>query len=253
MMRIGALLLVLTAAIGACEGSANDADSESGNSAGDSGADAGTGGSSTVTAGAGGGAGETGTTDLGGGGVRSSDDADAGEGGSSSGAGSQGDAGESATCDDFVACGGDPTGTWTWVGTCQDGDMPLAACPEATFRGALAITGTITIGASWTREYDEAGETEIRVPRSCYENQTCAQIYPTPRETETLSESDGVCIVTETASAGHHEYTDPITIGETSFVDQVDREVEFCQQGDELRLKALDDNPFAFVHAFKRQ
>jgi hypothetical protein len=166
-----------------------------------------------------------------------------------------GGAAAATACDGgFDACEGDPRGEWTWVGTCQDGIMSIVTCPEATFVGEVTLDLPISITSStFTRNTGGDVDTEIRTPRSCYEDRECSVIYPTTRETETVTEEDGWCVITEKGKSVANERVSDIVIGASSFTDEAGRKTEFCVQGDLLQLKeANEDNPFAFVYTFKR-
>lgn len=71
----------------------------------------------------------------------------------------------------FAACGGDPSGTWTWSDACVDvtSNPYGATCPGASFVLTLDITGTLALDPAKTFALDTTTSlsTEIIIPKSC--------------------------------------------------------------------------------------
>jgi len=77
----------------------------------------------------------------------------------------------------FTPCGGDPTGTWTYVTECN----PLGAsaiCPQATSNISVNLSGTYTFNADKTFSINAtAADTgTLTIPASCLNNIPCSEL-----------------------------------------------------------------------------
>jgi hypothetical protein len=173
---------------------------------------------------------------------------------------------DAGSCENFVACGGDVTGTWNLVGACVDTgvDNTGGECPEQTIDAQIDITGDIIIAAdgTFTSELTTSGTVSFSLPASCLEafagspDFTCdslgdegdAETQPTvctgdPADTGcTCSQEQAI----ETDQGTGTWETDGNTFSTTDD-DSTEPEVwEYCVKGNTVTLhQDTDDNGFS--------
>lgn len=164
--------------------------------------------------------------------------------------------GGAAYCAPFEACGGDPVGSWDFVGACFLPET-LEACPDITVEGEGTVAGTLVLSES-SRAVDATTSYEVRlqIPMSCIANTTCAQAYAgfgaNVGAVVDATEEGEVCTIEITQPAHRGQVSTGITLEETQFVDEDSDETAFCREGDQLRLRELDNNPFGVVYTLRR-
>jgi hypothetical protein len=159
---------------------------------------------------------------------------------------------DSVECPAFSACGGDPTGDWTFVDTCVDDaeiDFDIEGCPEATarFQDDIAISGTLSLGedGSYAVEQSLTGTLVLSFPLSCLEGEadSCDQVGEI-LEVECTASGD-VCECEDSAdfdseASGTYE-TDGSSITFTTSGGEPSDPGEFCVDGDRLELRSPEN------------
>jgi len=186
-----------------------------------------------------------------------SDDASTNEAGAGAGAGAGGAPSGDSQCTPFEACGGDPTGEWDFQGLCFLPD-PLPNCPELQVTGSGTAAGTYSVSSQQTSAEVAVSTTfEVTLPVACLDGTSCADAFAnfgssTGAIVEATLDGDR-CIVNITQPSYENTKVRAITIGDAKLVDDVNRETAFCRDGDRLRIKDLDDNPFGVVYTLTRR
>lgn len=152
-----------------------------------------------------------------------------------------------AGCEAFVACGGDPSGTWTYEDICIEDPFPAVrdACAGATVEDPSGTaSGRVTLAAgAVVREAHVTLSGTIVIPASCavvgcsniqaalsstYESASCTGgptgCRCTVSDEIDILESDTYTVDGSTLHAGGRSY-------------------EFCVDGGALRYRELDDPP----------
>jgi hypothetical protein len=156
----------------------------------------------------------------------------------------------------FDACGGDPTGDWTFgtgsycIDPYQDED-----CPEATLETNLATSGSLVLASdgTFTMQLTATGELVFHLPLRCIDGATCSD-GDTP-ELDLYCEEDGaddcrcVSIIDSQRTADGNWQTEGDVIG---LIDDSDQEVEvageYCTRGDELVIRSQESTePYTWI------
>ncbi len=157
-----------------------------------------------------------------------------------------GGSGDDVDCS-FVACGGDPVGTWSIDGACIDTssleDSVREFCPTASVSVGMSMAGTITFDSDNTYSVESTlSQTGvITLPSECLAGQqvtSCAQLNdngiactgdPSSQCRCTISNSE------ENMESGNWSVDGNIlTVGEP---------LEFCQDGDVMKARAIQQDP----------
>jgi len=148
---------------------------------------------------------------------------------------------------DFVACGGDPQGSWDVVGLCDPGiDVSSLPCSDVTYKvTADRSSGIVNLNADGTydREYDVDMDYELTVPEACLMGYfTCSALVDLSSGllntcTETSDGCDCTGNYTEQDSA-QGTWTVNGSVIETDGADQFD----FCIDGTDADTVDQDGN-----------
>jgi hypothetical protein len=149
--------------------------------------------------------------------------------------------GDDLDCSEFVACGGDPTGTWSFDGVC-DFELPLDVCPEATVNSLVNdLSGTLELASdqAYSLEVSFVQQVNVSFPPACAGegSDSCAD-YQQPGLT--CSGDPAVSCVCEgqistPANAKSGTWTvrgNLLSLSEGKSTD----ELEFCVSGSQLRI-----------------
>lgn len=149
-----------------------------------------------------------------------------------------GDAQVDGGCDTFAACGGDPTGSWTYTAGCLTlHNPPSLPCSSATFVLTIDVGGSLDLGGDGTFSIAQTTRTTstLTVPRACVGAPDC-----------TFLGDDAVASGDNCVSTDVSDDTDDVAGTWTSAGSALtltaggqDGVMDFCVQGDTLMLQAL--------------
>lgn len=148
-------------------------------------------------------------------------------------------------CGAYTACGGDPTGTWTYTAGCAtvgNADPFQGKCPGASLSLTIDLVGTVTFGAgNFAAKSTVTTSSTLDVPKTCVGNDCTAfgKDYPDMKD-------DGVnCVGTSApetsssdASGTYVVAGDKMTLT-NSQAGAKPSEAEFCVKGNELTVHVL--------------
>lgn len=155
-------------------------------------------------------------------------------------------------CSQYEACGGDPTGEWTFVDACFDDnfDPEVESCPTATASVMnVAVTGSVTVDTDMTYAIDftTTGDVVLSLPESCLNGLTCAQVSDAA-QVDCTDNDDGGCdcqdMIEETTQETGTWEVDGTTLSTTTGGET--DEATFCVDGDVMKLRPQDqEGPMA--------
>lgn len=150
------------------------------------------------------------------------------------------------TCPAYTACGGDPTGTWSYTAGCAtvgNADPFKGQCPGASFSLTIDLVGTVTFGGgNYTAKSTATTSSSVLAPKSCVGND-CAKAlgsqFPNAKD-------DGVnCVGTSApqTSSGDGTGTYVVAGNKMTLTDSkagaTPTDAEFCVKGNELSVHVL--------------
>jgi hypothetical protein len=175
-----------------------------------------------------------------------------------------GSTGDGASCEDFSACGGDPTGSWALSEACIsfEGENPFESiCEGATFEVDFAADGTVTMNANGTYESSTGGDvtTIISMPEDCLESfqlSSCEELEMVFEGGDCTTGADGCrCETTEPGETetdtGTWE-TSGSTLSLTSDDDGETDTNDYCVSGNTFQI-AFEDEDVSGVWAATRR
>jgi hypothetical protein len=132
---------------------------------------------------------------------------------------------------------------------------PLPGCPELVVTGTGTAEGTYEVSATQTTvNGSQSAEFAVQIPKSCLDDTPCDRAFAgfgvATGAQVVATETTDSCVIAVTEPVFENSVKRSTEIDGLTMTDEAGRQTEFCQVGSQLRIQALDDNPFGVgVHA----
>jgi hypothetical protein len=134
---------------------------------------------------------------------------------------------------------------------------PLPGCPELVVTGTGTAEGTYEVSATQTTvNGSQSAEFTVQIPKSCLDDTPCDRAFAgfgvATGAQVVATETTDSCVIAVTEPVFENSVKRSTEIDGLTMTDEAGRQTEFCQVGSQLRIQALDDNPFGVVYTLKR-
>ena len=151
-------------------------------------------------------------------------------------------------CTGFTACGGDPTGTWTVTGFCDNdvGGQEFEECPAATVDLDFTQTGTVTLNSDSSYQFsiNTDGVGTLTIPGSCLTGITECSIFDDDELLCTGDPASACTCQSEINEVDMDTGTWAVSGTTITLTDQSEQsdDLEFCVDGNTLTVRDAEDD-----------
>ena len=158
----------------------------------------------------------------------------------------------------FTACGGDPTGTWSYTDACMTPpstyDPTNGMCPTASSTFTLMQTGTLTLDAAgnYTQISMQNGVEHITVPKTCFPGYPCSALTMLFQTATNVQDTGTNCTCDKPVKPATMMGSGTYTVSGTQLTPSSSTPLDFCVSGTTLSLRDVEKG-FTIVNVATKQ